>query len=574
MYTMQRYLQYDVLKEHHLQHFDSWASTFGETVSAIELAPTGTGYRMKTRFAKFFNLPELMTMFRQVADIKTADMLNLPVPKANYHNISLPPSEVQKEMVEALAERAELVKNGLVDPSIDNNLLITSDGRKLALDERLMNEMLPGNDNGKAAVCADNIYRIWKDTEEGRLTQLVFCDLSTPKNNGRFNIYDDVKTRLKERGIPDEEIVFIHSANTEAKKKEVFAKVRSGQIRSLLGSTQKMGAGTNVQDKLIALHDLDCPWRPSDLDQRSGRIIRQGNGNPEVDIYRYVTEQTFDAYLYQILENKQKFIGQIMTSKSPVRSADDIDETALSYAEIKALATGNPHIKEKMDLDIEVARLKVLRSGFQEQKYNLQDSLMKVYPSQIEHQSELVKGYEADISHLKENTPIDKDVFPPMEINGHIYNDKTKAGAELLLTCSRTPSTDFILIGSYRGFTMELKFDAFDKNYVMNMKNKLSHRVTLGEDIIGNITRINNVLDGMEGMLDVAKENLAHTKQQMATAEVEVKKEFPQENELKEKSERLTELNGILNLDEKDVVATELDEQPPEQDGTERSHER
>jgi hypothetical protein len=354
----------------------------------------------------------------------------------------------------------------------------------------------------------------------------------------------------------------------------MFAKVRGGNIRVLLGSTAKMGAGTNVQDRLLALHDLDCPWRPSDLEQRSGRIIRQGNGNPEVDIYRYVTEQTFDAYLYQIIENKQKFIGQIMTSKSPVRSADDIDETALSYAEIKALATGNPHIKEKMDLDIEVARLKVLRSGFQEQKYNLQDSLMKVYPAQIEHQTELIKGFEADIALLNENTPPDKDTFPPMEINGHTYKDKSEAGKEILSTCSRTPSSDFILIGTYRGFDMELKFDAFDKKYVMNLKNKLSHKVTLGEDIIGNITRINNVLDGMEGILDVTKEQLAHTKQQMSNAEIEVKKDFPQDAELSQKTKRLNELNAILNMDEKDTGATELDEQPPEQDGSERSLER
>jgi hypothetical protein len=574
MYTMQRYLQYDLLTRHNLGHFDSWASTFGETVTAIELSPEGTGYRMKTRFAKFFNLPELMTMFRQVADIKTADMLNLPVPKANYHNIALPPSEMQKEMVAALSERADRVRNKEVPPQIDNMLLITNDGRKLALDERLMNSILPGNDNGKVAVCADNIYRIWYDTKENRLTQLAFCDLSTPKNDGNFNVYDDMKRRLIEHGIPEKEIAFIHSANTDTQKKDLFAKVRSGDIRILMGSTAKMGAGTNVQDRLIALHDLDCPWRPSDLEQRSGRIIRQGNGNTEVDIYRYVTEQTFDAYLYQIIENKQKFIGQIMTSKSPVRSADDIDETALSYAEIKALATGNPHIKEKMDLDIDVARLKVLRSGFQEQKYNLQDSLIKTYPAQIEYQSERIKGYEADIAHLNENTPADEDTFPPMEIKSHVFKERADAGQELLFVMSKTTSTEFVAIGSYRGFQMELRFDAFDAEYVLNLKNVLSHHVKLGKDISGNITRINNVLDGMSSKLEETEENLAHTKQQMENAEVEVGKEFPQEVELSEKSKRLTELNSILNMDEKDTGATELDEQPPEQDDPGRSYER
>ena len=569
MYTMQRYLQYGKLASLGLQHFDAWASTFGETVSAIELSPEGTGYRMKTRFAKFYNLPELMSLFRMVADIQTADMLRLPVPEANYHNIALPPSEVQKEMVAGLAERADRVRKKAVPPYIDNMLLITNDGRKLALDERLMNSLLPSNENGKVAVCADNIYRIWEENKDKRLTQLCFCDLSTPKGDGQFNVYDDIRGRLEKRGIPKEEVAFIHEANTEAQKKDLFAKLRSGKVRVLLGSTMKMGAGTNVQDRLFALHDLDCPWRPSDLEQRSGRILRQGNGNDSVHIYRYVTEQTFDAYLYQIIENKQKFISQIMTSKSPVRSADDIDEQSLSYAEIKALATGNPHIKEKMDLDVEVARLKVIRSGFLEQKYSLEDRLVKAYPAQIERAKERIDGYEADIRRRAENAPKGKDDFK-MELSGKTYTDKGEAGSELIAVCNRTSSLTPVPIGSYRGFQMTLCFEAVTKEFILGLKGSLSHTATIGNDIHGNITRINNVLEGFEKGLSDMRSQLETLTQQVANAEAEMKKEFPFEGELRQKSERLAELNAMLDMDEKDTAATELDEDVPETPEAER----
>ena len=574
MYTMQRYLQYEMLASRGLHHFDAWASTFGETISAIELAPEGTGYRMKTRFAKFYNLPELMSMFRMVADIQTADMLNLPVPEANYHNVALPPSEAQKEMVAGLSERADLVRKKMVEPHIDNMLLITNDGRKLALDERLMNSLLPANKNGKAAICADNIYRIWEETKGKRLTQLCFCDISTPKGDGQFNVYDDIRERLERRGIPKNEVAYIHEANTETQKKDLFAKLRSGKVRVLLGSTAKMGAGTNVQDRLYALHNIDCPWRPSDLEQRSGRILRQGNGNESVHIYRYVTEQTFDAYLYQIIENKQKFISQVMTSKSPVRSADDIDEQSLSYAEIKALATGNPHIKEKMDLDVEVARLKVLRASFLEQKYYLEGCLIKTYPAQIEKLKERINGYEADIAHRDGNSPKDKDDFV-MELDGKAYTDKGEAGGELIAICGRTTSLTPVLIGSYRGFQMALYFEAVTKDFILNLKGSLSHSVTLGNDVHGNITRIGNVLDGLEKRLSDVRSQLESLEQQAGNAEAEVKKEFPQENELRQKSERLAELDAMLDMDERDMTATELDEDLPEtQEKEQRDYER
>lgn len=562
MYTIQRYLQYGTLVSHGLQHFDAWASTFGETVSAIELAPEGSGYRMKTRFAKFYNLPELMSMFRMVADIQTADMLNLPIPKANYHNIALPPSDIQKEMVAGLSDRADRVRKKMVSPNTDNMLLITNDGRKLALDERLMNGLLPANGNGKVAACADNIYRIWSETKAGKLTQLCFCDLSTPKGGDEFNVYDDIRGRLERKGIPKDEISYIHEANTEAQKKDLFAKLRSGKVRVLIGSTAKMGAGTNVQDRLFAIHDLDCPWRPSDLEQRSGRILRQGNGNEEVHIYRYVTEQTFDAYLYQIIENKQKFIGQVMTSKSPVRSADDIDEQSLSYAEIKALATGNPHIKEKMDLDIEVARLKVLKASFLEQKYSLEDRLVKTYPAQIKKTGERIKGYESDIALRNANSRAGNDAFS-MELFGEAFQDKGEAGKELIAICNRTNSLTPTPIGSYKGFLMELCFNSGSIEYILTLKNALSHHISLGSDVHGNITRINNVLDGFDIALSDMNANLESMRKQAANAEIEVKKSFPQECELKQKSERLSELNAMLNMDEKDLEAIELDEDAP-----------
>ena len=454
MYTMQKYLQYGTLKRNNLLHFDSWASTFGETVTAIELAPEGTGYRAKTRFAKFYNLPELIMMFREVADIQTADMLRLPVPKANYHNIVLNPSDQQKEMVAALAERAERVRNKMVDSSVDNMLLITNDGRKLALDQRLMNEFLPDSETGKSAACAQNVFDIWQRTREQRSTQMVFCDLSTPHGDGKFNVYDDVRDKLIARGIPAEEIAYIHSANTEVQKKELFGKVRSGQIRVLIGSTQKMGAGTNVQQKLVAEHHLDCPWRPSDLQQREGRIIRQGNENPEVEIFSYVTEGTFDAYLYQLVESKQKFIGQIMTSKSPVRSAEDIDETALSYAEIKALASGNPHIKEKMDLDIDVARLKLLKANHLSQKYALEDQIIKFLPQQMRSYEERMTGLKKDMAQLAEQTRPNEDGFSPMELQGTLYTDKKEAGTALLAACKAMTSPDAVPLGQYRGFAI------------------------------------------------------------------------------------------------------------------------
>lgn len=553
LYTNQRYLQYNTLVKNELQHFDAWASTFGETVTAIELAPEGTGYRAKTRFAKFYNLPELMTMFKEVADIQTADMLKLPVPKANYHNISVKPSEMQKEIVAQLSERADRVRNKMVDSSIDNMLKITNDGRKLALDQRLMNEILPDEPNSKVSVCAENVYAMWEKTKQDSLTQLVFCDLSTPHGDGSFNVYDDIKNKLIAKGIPESEIAFIHDANNENKKKELFAKVRKGQVRILLGSTQKMGAGTNVQDRLIAIHDLDCPWRPADLQQRAGRIVRQGNQNPEVEIYRYVTENTFDAYLYQLVENKQRFIGQIMTSKSPVRSAEDIDETALSYAEIKALATGNPYIKEKMDLDIAVSKLKLLKANYLSQKYALEDSICKTFPQQIKVNEERIAGYKKDIAHLAENTkPIDNG-FCPMKINGITYKEKAEAGKAILEACKAMTNPEPIPLGEYRGFSMSLSFDSFSREYRITLRNALTHTVSLGTDVHGNITRIDNVLESFEIKLKACEERLENIKNQLESAKIEVQKSFPHELELKEKSTRLDELNIMLNMDKNET---------------------
>ena len=551
LYTMQRYLQYGELEKRHLQQFDAWASTFGETVTAIELSPEGTGYRAKTRFAKFFNLPELMAMFKEVADIQTSDMLNLPVPKANYHNIVIEPSEIQKELVKELSERAERIRNRMVDSSIDNMLKITNDGRKLALDQRLSNEMLDDFDKSKVATCADNIYDIWNKTSPNKSAQLVFCDLSTPHNDGKFNVYDDLKKKLIDRGIPEEEIAFIHDANTDARKQELFNKVRRGQVRVLMGSTQKMGAGTNCQDRLIALHDLDCPWRPSDLIQRSGRIIRQGNKNPEVDIYRYVTEGTFDAYLYQLVENKQRFISQIMTSKTPVRFAEDIDETALSYAEIKALAAGNPDIIEKTELDTQVAKLKLLKQTHLSEIYALEDKVIKYYPNEIKRLENRIEDMKEDLEYFKSNNTEDNS-FQKMTIRGEDFIERKEAGEKIIEICKSMTNPEPIEIGEYKGFKMMLSFDTFDRKFYMGMKNNLSYKVELGSDPSGNITRIDNVLNSIENKLSNAESNLEDTKKNYENAKLEIKKPFPQEEELKAKSKRLDELNIKLNLNEKD----------------------
>ena len=568
MYTMQKYLQYHALEEHGLLNFDAWASTFGETVTAIELAPEGTGYRAKTRFSRFYNLPELMSMFKEVADIQTADMLKLPVPKANSHNIVLKPSEQQKEMVAALGERAEKVRNGKVDSTEDNMLLITNDGRKLALDQRLLNPLLPDSDTGKINACAENVFDIWQRTADQRSAQMVFCDLSTPgksrpiemvpNEQGGYemaefqNVYDDLRDKLIARGIPAEEIAYIHTANTEAQKKELFGKVRSGQVRVLIGSTQKMGAGTNVQKKLVALHHLDCPWRPSDLQQREGRIIRQGNENDEVDIYTYVTENTFDSYLYQLVEGKQKFIGQIMTSKSPVRSAEDIDETALSYAEIKALCTGNPHIKEKMDLDIDVQRLRLLKANHLSQRYALEDQIIKTLPQEIARYEQYIEGYTSDMDRLKENTHPNEDGFSPMEVKGTVYTDKKAAGSAILAACKAMTSPDPVPLGQYRGFSMDLSFASLTREFKVTLKGSLYYTTNLGTDIFGNILRLDNLLGSMEERINTCREQLENTEVQLENAKLEVEKPFLQEDELKTKSARLDELNILLNMDKRE----------------------
>lgn len=564
LYTIQRYLQMSALEEQGLQHFDSWAANYGETVTAIELSPEGTGYRAKTRFAKFYNLPELMSVFKNVADIQTADMLKLPVPEAHYHNIALKPSEYQKEIVASLAERAEKVRNREVDSSVDNMLLITNDGRKLALDQRLVNPMLPSDPNSKAAKCAKNVFEIWRRTADKRSTQMIFCDLSTPKDDGTFSVYDDIRAKLLELGIPENEIAFIHNAKSETQKKDLFGKVRSGQVRILLGSTQRMGAGTNCQQKLIALHHLDCPWRPSDLQQREGRIIRQGNENPEVDIYSYVTEGTFDAYLYQLVESKQKFISQIMTSKSPVRSAEDVDEQALSYAEIKALASGNPMIKEKMDLDIEVSKLKLLKSNHLSQKYALEDAISKGFPKQIAETQARIAGYGADIATVKGNTHPNADGFSPLTLAGATHADKKEAGAALLTMCQTMLSPEATQIGSYRGLTLELAFDTFAREYRLTMIGQLRHTVTLGTDVFGNLQRMDNALEGLPIKEQACREQLSNLQTQLETAKTEVQKPFPREAELNTKTARLEELNSLLNLDHKEpeIVDAEPDEAP------------
>ena len=565
LYSVQRYLQYDTLAQNGLQHFDSWASTFGETVTALELAPEGTNYRAKTRFAKFYNLPELMQMFREVADIQTADMLKLPVPKVNYHNIKTKPSEIQTEMVASLAKRAEEVRARLVEPNIDNMLKITNDGRKLALDQRMIDPMLPDEPDSKVNVCVDNVYRIWEEHADTKATQLVFCDLSTPKNDGTFNVYDDMRGKLIARGIPAEQIRFIHEATTDAQKKELFGKVRSGEVRVLFGSTPKMGAGTNVQDRLIAIHNLDCPWRPSDLEQRQGRIERQGNMFPEVEVYRYVTEQTFDAYLYQLVESKQKFISQIMTSKSPVRSAEDVDEVALSFAEVKMLATGDARFKEKMDLDIQVSKLRVLKQSYLSEHYDLEDRVLKYYPQTIKEYEERIAGYENDAALAEQHNPQGEDKFCPMTLKGVTYTEKADAGEMLLAICKEYPMSAPTEIGSYRGFRMEIYYDTVNTHYCMKLCGKAKHKVDLGADALGNLTRIENELSKLPARLEAAKTKKAETIAQLETAKEEIKKPFAFEDELKEKTERLNALNIELNLNEKDTSVMDTEPEQTEE---------
>ncbi|MCI8409125.1 MAG: DUF3849 domain-containing protein [Lachnospiraceae bacterium] len=551
LYTNMRYLQYNTLQKLGLGNFDSWAATFGETQTAIELAPEGTGYRAKTRFAKFFNLPELISLFKESADIQTPDMLKLPIPEAEYKNVVLKPSEYQKEMVQSLAKRAETVRNRDVEPHIDNMLKITNDGRKLALDQRLINDMLPDEENSKAATCVENAFQIWEKTKGQKSAQLIFCDLSTPKGDGTFNVYEDIRNKLMAKGVPKEEIAFIHEANTETRKAKLFAKVRSGQVRFLLGSTQKMGAGTNVQDRLIALHHLDVPWRPSDIEQQEGRILRQGNLNDKVKIFRYVTEGTFDSYSWQLIENKQKFISQIMTSKSPVRSCEDIDEATLSYAEVKALATGNPYIKEKMDLDIQVSKLKLLKANHTSQKYRLEDNIAKNYPQQIAAMKERIAGYQTDIQTYMQHKPADKEDFS-MKIGNRIFTDKKEAGAALIDMCRSAKQPNMaVTIGEFQGFKMKVSFDSFYSKFTINLKGSLSHEVEIGADPLGNLQRLSNALEGMVGRMAEVEQKLANVEHQLETAKVEVTKPFDKEQELSEKLERLSELNALLNMDEK-----------------------
>ncbi len=562
LYTMQRYLQFNELEKMGLEFFDSWASTFGETVNAIELSPEGTGYRNKTRFAKFHNLPELMSLFKEIADIQTSDTLNLPVPKAIFKNIVTKPSEMQKKMVEDLGNRAEKIRNGMVDAKKDNMLIITNEGRKLALDQRLMNEMLEDDPNSKVNTCIKNIYDIWNKTKENKSTQLVFCDLSTPKQNEELydengiykftDIYNDTRKKLVEKGIPREQIAFIHEADTEVRKKELFSRVRNGDVRILIGSTSKMGAGTNVQDRLVALHHLDCPWRPADLTQRNGRGIRQGNINNEIEVYTYVTEGTFDAYLYQLVENKQKFISQIMTSKIPVRVAEDVDEKALSYGEIKALATGNPDILEKTELDTTVAKLKLLKQNFMGEIYDLQDRIVKHYPKEIKRLEDKILAIENDIINLKENTKLNNENFSPMIINGVTYTEKSKAGQAILDMCANKKNADLEHIGNYRGFNLELEYYRGNREFVLVISNEYKYYISLGSDVYGNIQRIDNCLDKIAEELASTKSQLENEKIQLKNAEIEAQKEFPQELELQEKQKRLDELNIKLNLNEKD----------------------
>ena len=572
LYTIMRYLQYDTLQKMGLSHFDDWAASFGETVTAIELSPEGTGYRAKTRFARFFNLPELISLFKESADVQTADMLNLPVPQAEYINEVLKPSETQEEMVSSFADRAEAVRNGNVNPRFDNMLKITNDGRKLALDQRLMNEMLPDEPESKVNRCVDNAFKVWKESALDRGTQLIFCDLSTPKADGTFNVYDDVREKLVARGVPREEVAFIHEYNTETKKAELFAKVRAGQVRVLMGSTPKLGAGTNIQDRLIALHHLDCPWKPSDLEQQEGRILRQGNRNKQVKIYRYVTENTFDSYMWQILENKQKFISQIMTSKSPVRACDDVDDTALSYAEIKALATGNPYIKEKMDLDIQVSKLKLLKANHTSQIYSLESDIARRYPREIAVAQGQIEALKTDMEAAKPLLAQDKDYFS-MEISGKVYTERKEAGAAIIEACKalKAAGTEG-RIGSYGAFELYSRFDNFDKAFRLSIKGAWNYSMEVGKDPLGNILRVTNALAGIERALPQVERRLETLEQQLAQAKEEAKRPFAQEAELVEKSARLAELNSLLNMDEKgsedalgvdeDAAETEVADKP------------
>ena len=585
LYTMQRYLQYNDLVKMGLEHFDNWASIFGETVTAMELSPEGTNYRSKTRFSKFHNLPELMALFKEVADIQTADTLNLPTPEVIRHDVIVKPSQMQQDMVAELGERAEKIRQGSVDPSEDNMLKITNEGRKLALDQRLMNEMLEDNENGKVGTCANNIYKIWEENKDKRLTQLVFCDLSTPKQyeekydeEGNYiftDVYNDLRRKLVLKGIPRQEIAFIHEADNETKKKELFAKVRKGEIRVLMGSTSKMGAGTNVQDKIIALHHLDTPYRPADLTQRNGRGVRQGNQNKQVHIYTYVTEKTFDAYLFQMLERKQKFISQIMTSKTPDRTADDIDETALSYGEIKALATGNKYILEKTQLDSEVAKLKIVRQSYQSQIYDLEDKIARSYPNQIKEIQGKVEALEADAKQLEDNTIPNQDGFSKMQLNGIEYANKEQAGKAILEICKSKTNPDNEEIGKYRGFRLELGFNSVEKQFTLTMKNKYSYSIFLGSDTFGNITRINNALEAIKDKIPDEKLRIENIEKQLETDKMEVKKPFPQEEQLKEKMKKLEELNILLKLDEKEkqVLDTTNDELDIE-DNKEKEYQR
>ena len=559
LYTVMRYLQYSTLQQKKLTHFDCWASTFGETTTAIELAPEGTGYRARTRFAKFFNLPELMSMFKEVADIKTSDQLHLPVPEAKFETVVAKPSDLQKEMVQELSKRAARIHSGTVDASEDNMLCVTNDGRKIGLDVRLMNPMLPDDPDSKLNVCVQNVLKIWEEGKDQKLTQLLFCDLSTPKNDGNFNVYDDIRKKLVAAGVPENEIEFIHNADTEAKKAALFSKVRSGDVRVLLGSTAKMGAGTNVQSRLVAVHHLDVGWKPSDMTQRNGRIIRQGNMNKEVKVFNYVTEGTFDSYLYQTLENKQRFISQIMTSKSPVRSCEDVDEQALSYAEIKALCAGNPLIKEKMDLDVQVAKLKVLKADHQSQKFRLQDKLLTKFPADIQETNAHIAGLKAD-AQLATAHPQGKEEFCGMVIKGVAYGEKKTAGERLVLACSELPNAEEKVIGSYRGFELSLRFDAFRTEYQALLKGQRKYTVPLGTDPLGNIIRLDNSLNNFPERITAAENELDTLHQQQAAAQVEVEKPFPQEEELAQKSARLAELNAQLDVDEKQHDEPEQEE--------------
>ena len=562
LYTVMRYLQYSTLQQKKLTHFDCWASTFGETTTAIELAPEGTGYRARTRFAKFFNLPELMSMFKEVADIKTSDQLHLPVPEAKFETVVAKPSDLQKEMVQELSKRAARIHSGTVDASEDNMLCVTNDGRKIGLDVRLMNPMLPDDPNSKLNVCVQNVLKIWEEGKDQKLTQLLFCDLSTPKNDGNFNVYEDIRKKLVAAGVPENEIEFIHNADTEAKKAALFSKVRSGDVRVLLGSTAKMGAGTNVQSRLVAVHHLDVGWKPSDMTQRNGRIIRQGNMNKEIKVFNYVTEGTFDSYLFQTLENKQRFISQIMTSKSPVRSCEDVDEQALSYAEIKALCAGNPLIKEKMDLDVQVAKLKVLKADHQSQKFRLQDKLLTKFPADIQEANAHIAGLKSD-AQLAAAHPQGKEEFCGMVIKGVAYDEKKTAGERLMLACSELPNAEEKVIGNYRGFELSLRFDAFRTEYQALLKGRRKYTVPLGNDPLGNIIRLDNSLNNFPERITSAENELDTLHQQQAAAQIEVEKPFPQEEELAEKSARLAELNAQLDVDEKSHEP-EQEEQPDE----------